>query len=266
MNIIFLALAVAAMVLLIVSVYLIFRLYRTSLWLMRRSLTKDMLRRELLNHRQQAEARKYLAKLLKLDPEDLPPAGGWAASADFLIILAEYILSRKPATIIEFGSGLTTIVCARCTEINGRGQVITYDHDSVFAAITRDRLGRLSLPHDIRTVALVDSAQFQYPGKFYDIGNCPDAVDLIVVDGPPIAIHPETRGGVAPAIFARLSDGGAILLDDAGRDGERRIVERWRQEYPAIRFSDIDTEKGTVIGIKTPQPALTGTDPARQSL
>jgi predicted O-methyltransferase YrrM len=176
---------------------------------------------------------------------DLPPLGGWAASADFLIILAEHILREKPETIVEFGSGVSTIVAVRCVQINGRGHVVTYDHDAFFAGVTRERAARLGLNVDVRVVKLSENAGFS--GKWYEVPDLPDRLDLIVVDGPPVTIHPETRGG-AGLVIPRLSSNGVVLLDDAQRSGERAIIERWRKDIPTMNFTYLGTEKGTIVG------------------
>ena len=37
-----------------------------------------------------------------------------------------------------------------------------------------------------------------------------------------------------------------ILVDDAARSEERKIVEMWQREFPKLRFEKIDAEKGAV--------------------
>lgn len=201
----------------------------------------------LVTERHQTEGRQYLATLLDQPAETLPPSGGWAASTDFLILLAEKILCEKPETVVEFGSGITTLVIARCLRLNGRGKLISYDHDAAFAEVTRRRAERLGLPHDVRTVRLIPASALGYAGVWYEMPGLPETIDLLVIDGPPRPYHPETRGG-AGAIFSRLSPGGAILLDDASRPGEQAVAARWRREFPHIQFTSVSTEKGTLIG------------------
>lgn len=248
MSAFILTLLFVAILALAVIAFLLLRIWRTVHWSYRTRMNVESLRNALSHSRQQEEARDYLLRLLQLERGDLPPMGGWAASADFLLILAEHILAHKPQTVVEFGSGVSTLVAARCLQLNGSGRLVSYDHDAVFAGITRQRATRLSLSHDVRPVAVMESTAYGYAGKWYAAEDCPDTVDLIVIDGPPMAFHPETRGAAGPAIFPRLSTQGAILLDDAARPGERAIVERWRKEFPDITFTFIATDKGTVIG------------------
>jgi hypothetical protein len=79
-------------------------------------------RREVLALFKQGQALLTLERRLGL-PEGLPPVRGWAGSPDFLLQVADRILSTKPATIVECGSGVSTIVAARCAQLNQRGHV-----------------------------------------------------------------------------------------------------------------------------------------------
>jgi hypothetical protein len=195
----------------------------------------------------QAEGRQYLESLLDLKAGALPPLGGFAASADFLIIVAEYILLARPAIVVEFGCGATTLVVARCLQLNGGGRLISYEHDAVFSRITQARAARLGLQTDIRTVPLESGSSTEDPGQWYRTDGLPERVDCAIVDGPPSAIHPETRSSAGTVLFPRLSPGGAFFLDDADRPGERRCETRWRAAFPGLEFTRIQTEKGTLV-------------------
>ena len=54
----------------------------------------------------------------------------------------------------------------------------------------------------------------------YQLSDVPTDIDLLIVDGPPWAIHPYVRGAAA-SLFARIRPGGRVLLDDAARPGEQ---------------------------------------------
>jgi hypothetical protein len=59
----------------------------------------------------------------------------------------------------------------------------------------------------------------------------PDRFGLVVCDGPPS----QTLGGrygLAPVMKDRLGPGCVILLDDASREGEQEVVQRWAKELP----------------------------------
>ncbi len=79
----------------------------------------------------------------------------------------------------------------------------------------------------------------------------PDTIDLLIIDGPPWAVHPLVRG-MADCLFERLTPGAMILLDDAARPGERIVAGRWRHDWPDIAFTfEGGGTKGLLSGRKT---------------
>ena len=100
---------------------------------------------------------------------------------------------------------------------------------------------------DIYTAPLGNPAP-GWGGHWYQLCDVPATIDLLVIDGPPWAIHPFVRGS-AESLFARLTTGATILLDDAARPGEQVVARRWRERWPHIAFHyDRRGSKGTLIG------------------
>ena len=182
---------------------------------------------------------------------DLPKADGWAGSPDFLCALADAVDAGRPRVVVEFGSGLSTLVLARAMAFSGGGQLVSYDHMSGFAALTRARLAALGLAGEVRAVELTTSAPFGYAGEWYAAACAPSAIDLLVIDGPPAWLSAGTRGGAGPAMFPRLALGGVVLLDDADRPGERANARRWAAKFPWMRFERVPTGKGLLHGVRT---------------
>ena len=191
--------------------------------------------------------REFLAEILQIRASQLPALGAWAASPDFLLLVAQHVLTNKPETIVEFGSGVSTLVILRCLEINSSGKLISFDHDAVYGRITEERARLMGFEPDIRTVPL--EPQDGLAGKWYCTYGLPDSIDCIIVDGPPGAIHEETREG-AGLLLPRLNMHGVIFLDDAGRRGERAVVQRWAYRHPDVKFEFVSTARGTAIGRK----------------
>lgn len=199
--------------------------------------------------RVRAGARRELLSLIQLGDAQLPPDGGWVAGADFLLLLARQVLSQQPGLVVEFGSGVSSVVIARCLQLNGRGRLLSFDHDEGFAELTRRRLARAGVAGEVCAAPLRPGVD-GYGGSWYGHGELPDGIDLLVIDGPPAwrEEQAESRGSAAPAAFAKLAPGAVVLLDDAARPGEQRVTARWRIEFPAIRFEDAETQKGVLIG------------------
>src|SRR3712207_1794767 len=55
--------------------------------------------------------------------KSLPPTRGWAASPDILLQLTQHARETHPNVVVECGSGASTVVLARCAELNGGGHV-----------------------------------------------------------------------------------------------------------------------------------------------
>ncbi|MBF0471828.1 MAG: hypothetical protein HQL48_10690, partial [Gammaproteobacteria bacterium] len=53
----------------------------------------------------------------------LPFTPNWTASADFIELIVARLLEQKPEHILECSSGLTTLIIARCCQLNGRGNL-----------------------------------------------------------------------------------------------------------------------------------------------
>ena len=180
----------------------------------------------------------------------LPLTRGWAASPDFLSVLARHAMDRRPEVVVECGSGVSTVVLARCMQLNGRGRVIALDHDSVFAEETRRNLARHGLSEWAEIIDAPLQKQFRGAEEWnwYDMRDFPDVrIDMLVVDGPPMPMGHMVRYPAGPELFPRLSSTATVFLDDAEREDERRIVERWIAENPGLRAEKIKCEKGCVM-------------------
>ncbi len=180
----------------------------------------------------------------------LPPTRGWAASPDFLTNLCDYIEEHRPAVIVECGSGVSTIVAARFLQRQEiAGHILSLDHDAVFAGKTADNLRRLGLGN-YATVCTAPLTALDLNGvtyQWYDLSgvDLPAAIDLIVVDGPPMPIAGEEgRYPAGPMLAGRLTSNGAMLFDDTHGPGEKRLIERILKENPDMTCRELSAEKG----------------------
>ncbi|MGZ3181051.1 MAG: class I SAM-dependent methyltransferase [Telluria sp.] len=183
--------------------------------------------------------------------KSLPPTRGWAASPDFLMELARHALDEKPAVVVECSSGTSTLILARCMQINGGGKVYSLEHDARYAQETRAQLERHGLaeyaqvlfaPLNTFTVGQ-DSWQWYVHEVLPPLAE----IDMIAIDGPPKDTGKLARYPAGPALFPRLSRFGAVFLDDAKRDDEKAILARWKREFPRLLLSSRDCEKGCAV-------------------
>lgn len=185
----------------------------------------------------------------------LPMGGGWALTGDSAALLAREVLTRKPETILELGSGASTLLLGQILKRNGRGRLLSVDHDPEWANQTRRFVEFLGLS-DI--VSVVDAplkriAPGDQAAKWYDIPQSSladlGAIDLLVVDGPPQAKdNPgEARYPAFPMLRKYLSPHALIFVDDAKRPTESKMVERWQAEDSGWRPQWFDTVDGVCL-------------------
>lgn len=187
---------------------------------------------------------------LGLPHDTLPNLGSWKADTQFLSHIVMAIEQLRPRNVVELGCGASSFVIARALQMNGAGRLDSYDQHAEFAATTQHWIDDHGLPCTIHHAPL-GPAPSAWAGSWYQLTDLPDAIDLLIIDGPPWAIHPHVRGAAA-SLFHRLRPGAMILLDDAARPGERVVGARWRREHPDIEFKlDLAGAKGTLIGRKS---------------
>lgn len=189
--------------------------------------------------------------------QPFPATRLFRGSPDFLLDVYQRILRHKPRVVVEGSSGLSTLICGYALQQLGSGRVISLEHDASFAGVSQDDVDR----HGLGAIARVHHApivQHSIRGRswlWYDYSRAdlPDEIDMLVIDGPPSALKKKARYPALPLLIDRLKVGGILLLDDAGRDGERRAVEDWRAEFPNIEIEQVPLEKGLVVVTKTRQ-------------
>lgn len=195
------------------------------------------------------EDKHKLLDRLGLPHDSLPHLGSWKADIGLLTLVADHIMAQRPKLVVEFGAGASSLIVATALAQAGRGKLISFEQHEDFASATALWLAQHGLDSDIRAAPLM-RAPGDWPGFWYGHGPLPTGIDLMVIDGPPWALHPMTRGAAA-TLFDKIAPGGTIILDDAARPGERLIARRWRKMYPEFEFSLwTGGSKGTLIGTK----------------
>ena len=181
---------------------------------------------------------------------DLPFTRHWSAAADFLQVIVDHCLSHRPATILECGSGLTTLMLARCCQLNARGSIHSLENGAEFSQVSSRYLADYGLQEyaTIRHAPLETTTLNGVEYQWYRRDGIPDGkIDMLVIDGPPGFIQRRSRYPALPLLFNRLSDDCTIFLDDAARDEEREIVELWQSTYPALDHEYLETERGCSV-------------------
>ncbi|MCX4830215.1 class I SAM-dependent methyltransferase [Streptomyces sp. NBC_01016] len=194
--------------------------------------------------RKQLEHQPYVvAELMRrynhLIDGDMPmPVLGanWAAIAPTILFIVDEVMGRSARrTMLECGSGASTLWTAAALRKCGEGHVTSVEHDREFAEVTRQRL----VDHGLESWATVVDAPLvdtEVPGlgtqPWYDLSGLGDIadVDLLFIDGPPRPTAPLARYPAVPQLLPRLAKGALVVLDDTNRKVERDITKMWASD------------------------------------
>lgn len=190
-----------------------------------------------------------LLQRIGLQHDALPHLGSWKADTYLLHRIVDEIQARRPRTVVELGAGATSLVIAIALALYGEGSLHSYDQHEPFVEEMRLWLAEHGMIPQFHhaPLALRDP---DWPGLWYDLPEIPAQIDMLIIDGPPWAVHPFARG-MADRLFDRVTPGGIIMLDDAARPGERIVASRWRKKWPEFAFSyEGKGTKGLLIGVK----------------
>ena len=152
-----------------------------------------------------------------------------------LLWLWNYVNAVKPRSILELGSGLSTLVFAKYVSecVGVKPRFVSVDHDESWLDQTRRRAEVLGLSGQGRLeLSAIDELGLAAPfasqrGYRLDIPSLSDYLgspDLILIDGPPSAVG---REGTFPSILPMLTKRATVLLDDAYRDKESNALRSW---------------------------------------
>ncbi|MDM8547528.1 class I SAM-dependent methyltransferase [Candidatus Venteria ishoeyi] len=193
----------------------------------------------------------YLSLRDRLDLRaGLPYTRDWSASPDFLKMIVEHCLEAKPSVVLECSSGLTSLMLARCCQMNQQGRVYSLENGEQYALATREHIQRYQLEDyaEIRHAPLEKTAVNGVDYDWYAINAIPDEpIDMLVIDGPPGFIQKHSRYPAVPLLFEKLSANCVIFLDDAARDDEQEIIRLWQAAYPALQLTYIKTDRGCAV-------------------
>ena len=176
----------------------------------------------------------------------MPSTQGWAASPLTVSALVREIIETAPSTVVEIGSGGSSVWVGYCLERQARGRCISLEHDEEYAAKTRAEVARHGLTKYVEVVhaplTQVDVAGETF--RWYDLTNVEGLsdIDIVFVDGPPGTTGPLARYPAFPMLRDHCAPGARFILDDAARPDERAIVQRWVREH------------GGVVSDRTPGP------------
>jgi predicted O-methyltransferase YrrM len=177
-----------------------------------------------------------------------PGLGTWAIEADMGQLIAHEVDGKQ--SILECGSGVTTLLIADRLRARGTGRLYSLEHDPGFAQATRARLDAAGLTDWVEVISapLAERAlggrRIRWYAESVIESRLPEEIDLLIVDGPPATAR-WARWPAIEVLHERLTPGAVVLVDDGRRRAERRTALRWQADHPELTLYWHDTVKGT---------------------
>lgn len=201
-----------------------------------------------------ALSNRYLARVLSKDR-----LGEWALDRHSIEFLWQQFTVHHPRCVLEFGSGLSTIVFCRFLDELGTGngiQVYSIEQNQWQIDLLQARLAELGMSDRVKLLHAPTRYQCVdgRTGEFYHMP--PQTVtdflgeskpDFVIIDGP--AGDDWTRFGTLPYVREFVADGARFFLDDALRLNELRVANEWSR-LPYIELIGVyAVGKGIATGI-----------------
>ena len=148
-----------------------------------------------------------------------------------LQFLKEYIDNNEVASILEFGSGVSTEFWS---EQLPQAHLISFENSRRYRKITASRIskqaGNIRVRFGpLRLMKLFGRRYISYKIGSYLRKNAPKSFDLVLVDGPPGFLY--SREATILQAIDHITEDTQIILDDAERDVEKSTIERWSMMF-----------------------------------
>ncbi|HEU4827788.1 MAG TPA: class I SAM-dependent methyltransferase [Gemmatimonadales bacterium] len=170
----------------------------------------------------------------------------WPLPARTAAFMARLIQRRNLGRALEFGAGSSSVVLAHALAARGGGMLTSLERSPEWCAGQWAEVSRLQSV-DARLVPSRLVFRSTRAGVAWCYEEAPAALaergpfDLVLVDAPQSWVG---RAGAMRTALAHLSEGAVIVVDDAGREGERNLVGGWLRAYPGLSLAAFDPEFG----------------------
>ncbi len=187
----------------------------------------------------QSDTLQEIEALLRLRDEfplrfDSPLLWKFALSPRGMWQVVNLVRERQPSTIVELGSGLSTLYLSRCIAEKPGPAIYSLEHSLEYLASTQKLLELHGAADDVHLIhaPLVDTDIGDQTLPWYRVpDSLPAQIDLLLVDGPPGDTGPLARLPAVTCLIERLQPGAIIVLDDAHREDEREIARSWMRDF-----------------------------------
>ncbi|GAB7256611.1 class I SAM-dependent methyltransferase [Polaribacter sp. OB-PA-B3] len=193
--------------------------------------------------------------ILKLFPEySYLPFTPFSLNPFTILHILNDILFNDRKQIIEFGSGISTIIISRFIKINNlETKILSFDNNEGWLKIILKQLEKyncsesVSLVHSQLSKHNKDIFQKYDNEYWYDldevyknINALKEQVDLVIIDGPSTDTSNHIRYTAIPVVKGKLSRSCCIFLDDTKRPYEKEILLEWNKDLKGnLRYQKV---------------------------
>jgi len=170
-----------------------------------------------------------------------------------LQLLLNDIMLNGRTTLVEFGSGLSTVILGTFAAKHG-AKIVSFDHEAawqkhVAAWIPSEARAAVELVH--APLAPFRGRNGESPTGWYDVAHVIPAIersgpiDVVIVDGPPAyQVGKElARLPALEVVHPYLAKSVTVVLDDIMRAGEKQVAAVWSQAL-GTAHRDLAVEAG----------------------
>ena len=169
----------------------------------------------------------------------------WPLPSRTAAFLARLIRQYGLGRALEFGAGTSSVVLAHALAERG-GMLTSLERSPEWCTAQWDVIGTLDAV-DARLVPSRLVFRTFRSGAAWCFERAPAALaergpfDLVLVDAPQSWVG---RAGALHSARPHLTKGAIVVVDDAGREGERNLIAGWLRAYPGMRLAAFDPEFG----------------------
>lgn len=174
----------------------------------------------------------------------------WSVSAGVARVLARLVVEEQRTRILEFGAGMSSRMLAAALEEIGGGRLTSVEENPAWC---EEVWALVEQSPNVDAVLVPASVHLKVDGRgvYYGYAQVAEIeqrglYDLVFVDAPWGGYG---RDGALHAAIESVGLGGLIVLDDAQRVGEQRVLRRWMLNYPNLSLLANDSSVGRGLAI-----------------
>ena len=180
----------------------------------------------------------------------LPIMHDWRVSSDYAHATLSSLIEKGEGSVIDVGSGISTLLFGYGVKKNGSGKVIALEHSEEYFEKSK-ALIKLHKLEDYCELYYCPLKEYDLEGEkwlWYDISDIefPDDITLISVDGPPGGTQYMARYPAVPLMINYITKKTLVYLDDSNREEEKLSVERWNKEF-SLKNNFFNSDRGYYV-------------------